>query len=138
MQLMAILFYKKSTLFWFVSCLILQIIICYVYGGWLIGNIFNMDKLSYFERIFFIGTDISILFASLLSLSSLVILQLRFISRILLLLNAIIYIVVIIYDFIKPPPTIFESLVYVMSSLLIVFAYIIYDILVYRIKVNKD
>ncbi|MCF6776685.1 hypothetical protein L3V83_08900 [Thiotrichales bacterium 19X7-9] len=135
---MSVFFYNRSTLFWFISYLIIQVVICYVYGGWLIGNIFNMDSLSPFERIFFMTTDVSILFAALLSLSSLVMLKLRLLSRILLLINAITYVGVIIYDFISPPPTYAELLLYLLSSLLIIFAYIIYDALVYKVQLKNE
>ncbi|TNF68935.1 MAG: hypothetical protein EP298_05700 [Gammaproteobacteria bacterium] len=131
-------FYKKPYLFLFSFYLGLQIIICYVYGGWLIVNIHDLDGYVGSAKVFFITTDISILFSGLVSLASLAVLQLRLAAKILLFINMVIYIAMMIYDFINPPPSISELLLYMSSSFIVILAYVVYEVLIQRIYVNED
>lgn len=131
-------FYKKSSLYLFGSYIALQIVICYLYGGWLVANIFEMDHYQGMGKIFLIATDISILLAALLSLSSFIIGNVNLIASILMLINAITYLGIIVYDFLYPPESLFELLIYTLSSLLVIITFIFYQYLIYTIKRVKN
>lgn len=134
---MSLLFKRKITFYLFSFYLILQVLICYTFGGWLIANLFEIDGYYGLGKYFFIITDISILFAALISLTALAISSLRLTARILTMFNMLSYIGIMIYDFIDPPPTIKELMLYTLCSSMIIITYFWYRYLVGEVSLKR-
>ncbi|MCF6765877.1 hypothetical protein L3V82_08825 [Thiotrichales bacterium 19S3-7] len=135
---MSLSFYKKSTILLFGCYLGLQIVICYIYGGWLIVNIHDIDGYVGVVKAFLIATDVSILCAALISLTSLITLQLRLLSRTILLINMLIYMGMMVFDFLNPPSTVSELLLYSVSSLMVIISYILYETLIKKADIREN
>lgn len=112
---------------------IFQVLVCYMYGGWLITNLFNIDGYHGYWKIFLIATDVSILLAAVISLSSFIFNQVQLLAEVLTGINMLVYIGMITHDFIYPPPTAKELMLYTGASLMVVLTFFWYEALV-RLK----
>ncbi|WP_139121812.1 hypothetical protein [Piscirickettsia litoralis] len=112
--------------------LISQSFVCIAFTFWLVVNLFNIDGLSIPARIFFLGSDVCIIAASLLSMMAIAMHSkpIKCVAMVLSFICLVAYAGVIVYDNTVVSPPIWERFVYLMFSLVVIInaAYCIFTV----------